>query len=84
MAALKLHRNQPLHELAANLRRAFSGIVAGNVKEPAMHAIEQNGPFTISGDADIMQAMDELLESFVEQRRMKISGVYQPCYKVVR
>lgn len=84
MAALKLHRNQPLHELAANLRRAFSGIVAGNVKESAMQAIEQHGPFTISGDADIMQAMDELLESFVEQRRMKISGVYQPCYKVVR
>ena len=84
MAALKLHRDQPVHELAANLRRAFSGIVAGNVKEPAMHAIEERGPFAISGDADIMQAMDELLESFVEQRRMKISGVYHPCYKVVR
>lgn len=84
MAALKLHRNQPLHELAANLRRAFSGIVAGNVKEPAMRAIEERGPFSISGDADIMQAMDELLESFVEQRRMKISGVYHPCYKVIR
>jgi hypothetical protein len=49
-----------------------------------MQAIEQHGPFTISGDADIMQAMDELLESFVEQRRMKISGVYHPCYRVVR
>lgn len=34
MRALALHRNQPTHELAANLRRAFSGIVAGNVKGP--------------------------------------------------
>ncbi len=32
MAALHLHRDQPKHLLAANLRRAFSGIVAGNVK----------------------------------------------------
>jgi hypothetical protein len=49
-----------------------------------MRAIEERGPFSISGDTDIMQAMDELLESFVEQRRMKISGVYHPCYKVIR
>jgi len=33
MASLNLTREQPLHHLAANLRRAFSGIVAGNVKE---------------------------------------------------
>ena len=33
MRALKLQRAQPLHRLAANLRRAFSGIVTGNVKE---------------------------------------------------
>jgi predicted Rossmann-fold nucleotide-binding protein len=84
MAALELHRNQPLHELAADLRRAFSGIVAGNVKEPAMKAIESNGPFRIIGDAAIMQALDGLLASFVEQRRMKISGEYKPCYRVVR
>ncbi len=31
MAALELNRNIPTHHLAANLRRAFSGIVAGNV-----------------------------------------------------
>lgn len=83
MAALELHRNQPLHELAADLRRAFSGIVAGNVKEPAMKAIESNGPFRIIGDAAIMQALDGLLASFVEQRRMKISGEYKPCYQIV-
>src|SRR5262249_24977159 len=32
MAALNLHREQPRHLFAADLRRAFSGIVAGNVK----------------------------------------------------
>jgi len=84
MAELKLHRDQPLHELAADLRRAFSGIVAGNVKEPAMSAIEQHGPFSVSGDVEIMQALDALLASFVDQRRMKISGEYRPCYRVVR
>ncbi len=84
MSGLNLRREQPLHALAADLRRAFSGIVAGNVKDPAMKAIENHGPFVISGDADIMRAMDELLASFVDQRRMKISGIYQPCYRLAR
>ena len=33
MGSLDLHLDQPKQQLAANLRRAFSGIVAGNVKE---------------------------------------------------
>src|SRR5690606_14949603 len=36
MAALDLHHGRKPHELAADLRRAFSGIVAGNVKEDGM------------------------------------------------
>ena len=51
MRALELHRDQPRHELAANLRRAFSGIVAGNVKEQGIAAIEEHGPFELRGDA---------------------------------
>ena len=82
MSELKLHRNQPAHELAADLRRAFSGIVAGNVKEPAMKAIEQYGLFSIQGDPEIMQALDRLLQAFVADKRMKISGVYKPCYSI--
>lgn len=84
MSELKLHRNQPVHELAADLRRVFSGIVAGNVKEPAMKAIDQHGLFEISGDPEIMLALDDLLKSFIAQKRMKISGEYHPCYRVVR
>jgi predicted Rossmann-fold nucleotide-binding protein len=83
MAALKLQRDQPRHLLAADLRRAFSGIVAGNVKEEGLRAIEQHGPFEIDGDPEIMRALDALLASFVEQQRMKLPGsVYKPCYRV--
>ena len=83
MAALDLHHGRKPHELAADLRRAFSGIVAGNVKEDGMRRIEQFGPFEIHGDADMMQSLDALLRAFVEQRRMKIAGEYKPCYRVV-
>jgi len=83
MAALNLHREQPKHLLAADLRRAFSGIVAGNVKEEGMRAIAENGPFVIDGDPEIMRALDRMLTSFVEQQRMKLPGTaYVPCYRV--
>ncbi|MGH8597537.1 MAG: nucleotide 5'-monophosphate nucleosidase PpnN, partial [Gammaproteobacteria bacterium] len=44
MAALPLDRALPAHELACNLRRAFSGLVCGNVKEEGVRAVEQYGP----------------------------------------
>jgi pyrimidine/purine-5'-nucleotide nucleosidase len=84
MSGLNLHREQPMHLLAADLRRAFSGIVAGNVKEDGMRNIETHGPFEIHGDMDIMKALDSLLRAFVEQKRMKMSGEYKPCYKVLQ
>ena len=83
MAALDLHHGRKPHDLAADLRRAFSGIVAGNVKEDGMRRIEEFGPFQIHGDKDMMESLDALLRAFVEQRRMKISGEYRPCYEVV-
>jgi predicted Rossmann-fold nucleotide-binding protein len=83
MAKLELRRELPAHVLAANLRRAFSGIVAGNVKEQGVQAIETYGPFELHGDREIMTLMDELLASFVAQRRMKIAGDYKPCYRLV-
>lgn len=84
MRTLDLHKNQPNHSLAANLRRAFSGIVAGNVKASGIREIERHGPFEIHGDAGIMGPMDDLLASFVQQSRMKLPGKeYDPCYRVV-
>jgi hypothetical protein len=83
MAGLNLQRHQPKHLLAADLRRAFSGIVAGNVKEDGLRAIAAHGPFVIDGDAEIMHALDKLLASFVVQQRMKLPGsTYVPCYRI--
>lgn len=85
MRSLALHKNQPSHLLAANLRRAFSGIVAGNVKDEGIRTIERYGRFEIHGDAAIMASMDALLASFVEQHRMKLPGKkYTPCYQIVQ
>jgi hypothetical protein len=47
-----------------------------------MRRVEEQGPYQIHGDPDMMQALDALLRAFVEQRRMKISGEYRPCYEV--
>ena len=84
MGRLQLHAGLPGHTLAANLRRAFSGIVAGNVKDQGIRAIEKHGRFALHGDARIMQPVDALLASFVAQRRMKLPGKhYDPCYRLV-
>jgi predicted Rossmann-fold nucleotide-binding protein len=85
MSSLALHKDQEPHHLAANLRRAFSGIVAGNVKDGGIRAIEEHGLFEIHGDEDIMALMDSLLASFVAQHRMKLPGKkYTPCYKIIK
>ena len=85
MSNLALHKDQPAHELAANLRRAFSGVVAGNVKDEGIRAIEKHGHFELKGDPEIMEPMDKLLTAFVEQQRMKLPGTeYVPCYKIVK
>ncbi len=85
MAQLKLSKDLPTHELAANLRRIFSGIVAGNVKESGIRAIEKFGPYQIKGEKSIMEPLDNLLKSFVTQHRMKLPGTkYEPCYQLVK
>jgi predicted Rossmann-fold nucleotide-binding protein len=85
MRNLNLQKNQPVHLLAANLRRAFSGVVAGNVKDQGIRAIEKHGPFEIHGDASIMASMDTLLASFVAHHRMKLPGKkYTPCYRIIK
>ncbi|MCO7227181.1 nucleotide 5'-monophosphate nucleosidase PpnN [Pleionea sp. CnH1-48] len=83
MAKLNLTRSQPVHELASHLRRAFSGIVAGNIKAEGVRAIEEFGPFQLTGEASIMDELDVLLKAFVDQKRMKIgSEQYTPCYEL--
>ena len=83
MPGLDIGEDLPPHELAANLRRVFSGIVSGNVREDTAEQIERNGPFEINGSQRIMDMLDKLLAAFVEQKRMKISGRdYDPCYLI--
>ncbi|GKX55354.1 LOG family protein [Leminorella grimontii] len=83
MAGLNLYPNQPPEQLAAALRRAFSGIVAGNVKDVGIQAIEQYGRYKIHGDPQMMRHMDTLLQGFVAQHRMKLPGsAYTPCYEI--
>ncbi len=83
VAALNLSRAQPAHLLAADLRRAFSAIVSGNVKAEGIQLIEEHGPFEIRGEPEIMQSLDALLHDFVRQQRMKVPGKrYEPCYRL--
>ena len=83
MANLDLHLDQPAQTLAANLRRAFSGIVAGNIKDEGIKSVQKHGKFQLSGDPELMRKMDSLLMAFIKQGRMKLPGsVYEPCYEI--
>lgn len=85
MSQLDLHLTDNIQQLAANLRCAFSGIVAGNVKHESIMAIKEHGLYQLSGDPQLMEKMDILLQSFVEQFRMKLPGsAYQPCYRIMK
>jgi len=85
MRALRLTTDAPRHELVADLRRAFSGIVAGNVKESGIRQIRQHGPWELAADPGLIEPLDALLESFVANGRMKLNGQdYQPSYRLLR
>lgn len=86
MASLALDYGLPVHQLASQLRSAFSGLVAGNVKAFGIEQIDRYGPYKIAGDARILKAMDELLHSFVQKKRMKLGiseDQYRSCYELV-
>jgi pyrimidine/purine-5'-nucleotide nucleosidase len=84
MAALDLRSDQPAVDLAANLRRAFSGVVTGNVREQGVALVARHGPFELKGDPAIGAALDNLLRDFMAQHRMKLSDPagYEPCFRI--
>ena len=82
VARLRLARDLPTHELAVNLRRAFSAVVTGNVKDNGIRMIAEHGPFELHSDGVLIRALEDLLQSFAQQGRMKLGGAYQPCYVV--
>lgn len=85
MRELELDHSMPSHQLASNLRRLFSGIVAGNIKEGAIRDIKDYGPFEIKGERKMLQNLDLLLDSFCKDQRMKLPSEkeYQPCYRIL-
>lgn len=86
MATLNLHLDQPLMNLVSNLRRAFSGIVAGNIKPNTKDEIAKYGVFKLHGDTMVLENMEDLLKDFIAQHRMKLpsADAYVPCYEIVK
>lgn len=82
ISEMKISFDIPKHELACNLRRLFSVIVAGNIKPEGIKYIRENGPFIINGDPKILKLLDDLLNDFINQGRMKLPNdkKYEPCY----
>ncbi|WP_407079047.1 pyrimidine/purine nucleotide monophosphate nucleosidase domain-containing protein [Candidatus Williamhamiltonella defendens] len=83
MADLNLICYQSTEALAADLRCAFLGIVAVNIKDKTIQAVKTQGLFKLKGDPNMLQQLDQLLENFIHQERMKLTGTtYQPCYEI--
>lgn len=85
MAKLALNSGLPAHQLATNMRSAFSGIVAGNVKAFGQEQVAKHGPYALHGDSKILLAIEQLLQSLIRNKRMKIveqSEHYTPCYSL--
>jgi pyrimidine/purine-5'-nucleotide nucleosidase len=83
MAKLNLSMHQEPYMLLANLRRAFSGIVSGNITEKGILSIKKHGNFRLSGDPQLMTALEDLLQSFAKQQRMSLQNKpYTPCYEI--
>ena len=73
---------QPVHVRAANLRRIFSAIVAGNVKDRVSARSRSTGRFA-SWRSAADAAAGCAARPFIAQRRMKLSGEYKPVYRIV-
>lgn len=86
VAKLNVSMNLPKHELASNLRKLFSIIVAGNIKPEGIKAVKENGPFEFKCDEYIMERLDKLLTNFVDCNRMKLPSEkgYNPCYRLIK
>lgn len=80
MSSLNLTAQQATHQLATNMRAAFSGIVAGNVKAFGINQVASHGPYQLHGDAKVVNAMQRLLDELASQNRMKLGVSYTPCY----
>jgi pyrimidine/purine-5'-nucleotide nucleosidase len=83
MRELQLSANEPPQILACELRRLFSGIVAGNVKPTSRALIRQYGPFEVHASPELREALDQLLQQLITEKRMKAEGDYKHCYNII-
>ena len=83
MSELNLSLSQSSQKLASELRRLFSGIVAGNVKPETRQLVNESGPFKVHVTPEIGGAIELLLKRLISENRMKIDGVYTPCYRII-
>ena len=83
MSELNLSLSQSSQKLASELRRLFSGIVAGNVKPETRQLVNESGPFKVHATPEIGGAIELLLKRLISENRMKIDGVYTPCYRII-
>ncbi len=82
MEALELHGNQPIGKLTAQLRMLCKGLVHGSITAAGIEQIKQHGKFKIHGEPRILDALDNLLNKFIAQKRIK-ADFYEPCYEFV-
>ena len=86
ISKLNVSMDLPKHELASNLRKLFSIIVAGNIKPDGIKAVKEHCPFEFRCDEYIMERLDKLLTNFIECNRMKLPSEkgYDPCYRLIK
>ena len=83
MSGLNLSLSQSSQQIASELRCLFSGIVAGNVKPGTRQLINEAGPFKVQVTSELGGAIELLLERLISENRMKVDGVYTPCYRII-
>lgn len=83
-AGLEVRQSADIPAFAATLRRFFSCVVWGNVKPDGVAAVEKFGPFPVTGDVEVLNAVDELVKAFGHQGRMRLVGDYIPVYRLAQ
>ncbi len=83
VASLNINKKIEPFLFAATIRQVFSAIVCGNIKPEGISAIEAHGPLKIHGDHSVLQEIDKLILSFIQQHRMRLKGEYHPVYEIV-
>lgn len=82
--ALALKQRENPAQLAIDLRAFFSAVVAGNVKTFGREQVALHGPYQVNAHSELAKPLEQLLNKFIEQKRMAIiEHAYKPCYQLI-